>query len=696
MPDEIILGNTPVVPEGKDYIVAVSQKASTAYVKQVAANLDAVKLDKSVYDAKMALIDAALGEGDGNLGGRVTTLEGQVATINGSGEGSITAAVAAEASIARAAEEALAGRLDVIEGSGAGSIAAAVAAEESRAMGIEGGLRTDVDAANAAIAVINGTAETSGSIAKALADANSYTDGQISTVNTAVNGKVDKVANHSLVSDTEITKLAGLDDMTTLQGKIDAKANASEMTAALALKANEADVTASLALKANAADVYTKTEVDGKIASVFHYKGTQDSVESLPAENNAIGDVWHVAAAGTNGSGAEYVWTGTAWEELGTAVDLSGYYTSAQADSAIAAAVLVEENRAKGVEGGLDSRLTTAEGDIDALEGRMTTAEGDIDALEGRMATAESDIDGVQAALGTLTAAGSVETAISNAQSAAVTTAGTNADSKIAALTINSKAFSNNAVVVDGGDIALGASYVPGNDDVVALTSASTVSGAFDAIVEHLNTLDELTGGAVDDLSGLNQQVSAIEAALPIADFGGNNTVSAALATKVDKVTGSSLVADTEISKLALYPAYSTVEAAIDSKVTAVEGSQLIESTKVAKLDALPTNAQLNELLAAKVDKQPVVAGASVAMEAGSRYVVTSDFAGTLPANAANGAIVEIYVLVGGAGRTVSAPAGETILGQNLPCAIGISEEGWQLDNEVYTFIKNGTNWHVC
>ena len=49
-----------------------------------------------------------------------------------------------------------------------------------------------------------------------------------------------------------------------------------------------------------------------------------------------------------------------------------------------------------GVESGLDSRLTTAEGDIDSLESRMTTAEGDIDSLESRMTTAEGDIDSLE------------------------------------------------------------------------------------------------------------------------------------------------------------------------------------------------------------------------------------------------------------------------------------------------------------
>lgn len=65
---------------------------------------------------------------------------------------------------------------------------------------------------------------------------------------------------------------------------------------------------------------YTKTEVNNLIASVFHYKGTKATVSALPTSSNATGDVWHVTA-----DGSEYVWNGSAWEELGTVVDLSGY-----------------------------------------------------------------------------------------------------------------------------------------------------------------------------------------------------------------------------------------------------------------------------------------------------------------------------------------------------------------------------------
>ena len=78
-------------------------------------------------------------------------------------------------------------------------------------------------------------------------------------------------------------------------------------------------------------DAYTKTQVDGIVSGVLHYKGTKATVSALPSSGNTTGDVWHVTA-----DGSEHAWDGSAWQELGTAVDLSGYYTSSQVDGLLA------------------------------------------------------------------------------------------------------------------------------------------------------------------------------------------------------------------------------------------------------------------------------------------------------------------------------------------------------------------------
>lgn len=81
------------------------------------------------------------------------------------------------------------------------------------------------------------------------------------------------------------------------------------------------------------ANYYTSEQVDGKLASVFHYKGAKASYEEVQAVvDPQVGDVYQV-------NETEYVWTGTEWEVLGTVVDLSAYQTTAQADAKYVAKV---------------------------------------------------------------------------------------------------------------------------------------------------------------------------------------------------------------------------------------------------------------------------------------------------------------------------------------------------------------------
>ena len=74
-------------------------------------------------------------------------------------------------------------------------------------------------------------------------------------------------------------------------------------------------------------DAMTASEIESAIntaiTSVFSYKGTKATVSALPSSGNTVGDVWHVTA-----DGGEYVWNGTTWQELGSAIDLSGYLQS--------------------------------------------------------------------------------------------------------------------------------------------------------------------------------------------------------------------------------------------------------------------------------------------------------------------------------------------------------------------------------
>lgn len=106
-------------------------------------------------------------------------------------------------------------------------------------------------------------------------------------------------------------------------------------------------------------ETYSKSEVDGLVSGVFHFEGTAESYEALPAEGNTKGDVYQVADK-------EYAWDGNTWVELGYVVDLSGYYTKEETNAEI-----------KKVQDALD----LAEENIEALQQADTTINGRIDGV---------------------------------------------------------------------------------------------------------------------------------------------------------------------------------------------------------------------------------------------------------------------------------------------------------------------------
>lgn len=58
---------------------------------------------------------------------------------------------------------------------------------------------------------------------------------------------------------------------------------------------------------------YVNTLVGSSVASAYRFKGSKDTVASLPSIGNTVGDVWNVTATGMN-----YAWDGSAWDALGT------------------------------------------------------------------------------------------------------------------------------------------------------------------------------------------------------------------------------------------------------------------------------------------------------------------------------------------------------------------------------------------
>lgn len=108
-----------------------------------------------------------------------------------------------------------------------------------------------------------------------------------------------------------------------LASRIKAKANASDLPTKVSDLTNDSGYQ-------TASDV--SSAISSAVSSVMTYKGTVATVADLPASGNKLGDVYNVTATGGN-----YAWDGSSWDELGSTVDLSNYYTKSQTDTALAA-----------------------------------------------------------------------------------------------------------------------------------------------------------------------------------------------------------------------------------------------------------------------------------------------------------------------------------------------------------------------
>lgn len=147
---------------------------------------------------------------------------------------------------------------------------------------------------------------------------------------------------------------------------------------------------AALALKADKSDTYTKAQVDAKLSGAYKVKGSS-TFETLPKDNNVVGDVYNITNAFNLGgkhydAGTNVVWTEEGWDALSgsfdtTAIegsiqevadDLASEVTRAKgAESANATTIANEVERATGVEETLNSNITQLQTQkVDKVEGK--------------------------------------------------------------------------------------------------------------------------------------------------------------------------------------------------------------------------------------------------------------------------------------------------------------------------------------
>lgn len=154
---------------------------------------------------------------------------------------------------------------------------------------------------------------------------------------------------------------------------------------------------AALALKADKSDTYTKAQVDAKLSGAYKVKGSS-TFETLPKDNNVVGDVYNITNAFNLGgkhydAGTNVVWTEDGWDALSGSFDTTAIEGSiqevaddlaqeildrTQADTTInnnvssnATAIANEVERATGVEETLNSNITQLQTQkVDKVEGK--------------------------------------------------------------------------------------------------------------------------------------------------------------------------------------------------------------------------------------------------------------------------------------------------------------------------------------
>lgn len=75
---------------------------------------------------------------------------------------------------------------------------------------------------------------------------------------------------------------------------------------------------------------YTKGEVDGKLVSIYRFKGSVAAEDQLPTQDQVIGDVYNVEDTGMN-----VAWDGKKWDKLGSVINLTPYATTEAVEAKI-------------------------------------------------------------------------------------------------------------------------------------------------------------------------------------------------------------------------------------------------------------------------------------------------------------------------------------------------------------------------
>lgn len=187
---------------------------------------------------------------------------------------------------------------------------------------------------------------------------------------------------------------------------VDGKVSSEELPIVTSLKQDDYTTIPSAKLVDEALTAVGNTleeKINNKVAGLLHWQGVKSTTSEIKAIASAKkGDVWH-----SNGDGSEWVCTkdidtadASAWTELGTPINLSGYYTKTEVDKKVKplADSIGTDSDAASANGSVYARIkknavdiatkaSTAE--LNGVNNKVNTLNGKVDKNDEAIGTAE-------------------------------------------------------------------------------------------------------------------------------------------------------------------------------------------------------------------------------------------------------------------------------------------------------------------
>ena len=149
---------------------------------------------------------------------------------------------------------------------------------------------------------------------------------------------------------------------------------------------------AALALKADKSDTYTKAQVDAKLSGAYKVKGSR-TFETLPKDNNIVGDVYNITNAFNLGgkhydAGTNVVWTEEGWDALSGSFDTTAIEGSIQEVADNLAQEILDRTQAD----------TTINNNVSSLSNRVKVNEDKLTIINGNESTTGSIANAIKQA----------------------------------------------------------------------------------------------------------------------------------------------------------------------------------------------------------------------------------------------------------------------------------------------------------